>query len=164
MEFYDKNYENIVYDILENEEFNKLKDIEHHGTTRFLHSLRVSYYSYLVAKRLGLNYESTARAGLLHDFFHSDIDRTMNERFISTFIHPKKALKNAKRFGINEMEENIIISHMFPFYTSVPKYAESWIVTTVDKVVGVKEFSRKLKHQFVYATNLVMLFILTSIQ
>ena len=51
----DTKFFSIVNDILENDEFNKIKTIEHHGTTRYNHSLRVSYYSYKLAKFFKLN-------------------------------------------------------------------------------------------------------------
>ena len=70
--YLDGEYNQIVYDILNNEEFKKLKNIEHHGMTRYDHSLRVSYYSYVLAKKIGLDYVLVSRAGLLHDFFFND--------------------------------------------------------------------------------------------
>ena len=45
----DEQYYNIVSDILSNDEFDKIKKIEHHGITRYEHSLKVSYYAYLTA-------------------------------------------------------------------------------------------------------------------
>lgn len=160
----DRNYHKIVKNILENEKFNEIDKIEHHGTTRMEHSLKVSYYSYVIAKSLRLDYRSTARAGLLHDFFISDNNRKLNEKFVSTFVHPKQSVINSRMFGLNELEENIIESHMFPIYKCLPKYAESWIVSTVDKVIGFKEFSEKIGKRLVYATNLVMLFLFTTIK
>ena len=59
----------IVNHILNNEEFLKIKKIEHHGISRYEHSMKVSYYSYKIAKALRLDYEQVARGGLLHDFF-----------------------------------------------------------------------------------------------
>lgn len=153
----DDNYMNIVGNILDNEEFNQIKRIEHHGTTRFEHSVRVSYYSYKVSKLLHLDYVETARAGLLHDFFISDEDRNAKDRFVSTFVHPKEAVDNSMRvFGINEKEKDIIKSHMFPINISLPKYAESWIVSMVDKVVGSYEFGRK----FGYLVNVYLILLL----
>ena len=153
----DNNYIEIVDHILKNKEFNEIKNIEHHGTTRYEHSLRVSYYSYRISKLLHLDYIETARAGLLHDFFLNDNDRSIKDRFISTFVHPKKAVDNAIRvFGVNEKEMNIIRSHMFPINIIVPKYAESWIVSLVDKIVGTYEFSKK----FGYIANIYLLFLL----
>ena len=153
----DDNYMNIVGNILDNEEFNQIKRIEHHGTTRFEHSVRVSYYSYKISKLLHLDYVETARAGLLHDFFISDEDRNAKDRFVSTFVHPKEAVDNSMRvFGINEKEKDIIKSHMFPINISLPKYAESWIVSMVDKVVASYEFGRK----FGYLVNVYLILLL----
>ena len=72
----DLQYMSIVNNILNNEEFLKIKKIEHHGISRYDHSLKVSYYSYKIAKILHLDYEQTAIGGLLHDFFLSPEDRT----------------------------------------------------------------------------------------
>lgn len=153
----DSNYMNIVDHILKNDEFNEIKKIEHHGTTRYAHSLRVSYYSYKISKLLHLDYVETARAGLLHDFFISDEERNKKERFVSTFVHPKEAVDNSIRvFGLNEKEMNIIRSHMFPINITLPKYAESWVVSLVDKVVGSYEFGKK----FGYLANIYLLFLL----
>ena len=157
----DKEYANIISHILSNDEFSKIKKIEHHGTTRYMHSLRVSYYSYKIAKLLHLSYEETARAGLLHDFFLSDVNRTSLDRFISTFTHPKKAVEHTSEyFDITDKEADIIQAHMFPFYVTLPKYAESWIVNTVDKIVGALEFSKKFSYKFNYAGNIAVLFLI----
>ena len=105
----DLRYRKIVKNILDNEEFNKIKNIEHHGITRYDHSLKVSYYSYKIAKTLKLDYRQVARGGLLHDFFLSGEDRTFKDKFLSTFVHPKKAEKNAKEMAkqIIEIEEKL---------------------------------------------------------
>ena len=150
----DREYSQIVYHILVNEEFNKIKTIEHHGVTRFDHSLKVSYYSYKIAKMLHLDYREVARGGLLHDFFLSNEDRTFKERLISTFVHPKFAVLTAQNhFDLNEKEIDIIKSHMFPIYYSIPKYAESWIVSFVDKGVAMKEFEQKFRCRFACTIN-----------
>lgn len=162
--YLDGEYNQIVYDILNNEEFKKLKNIEHHGMTRYDHSLRVSYYSYVLAKKIGLDYVLVSRAGLLHDFFFSEDDRTKKDRLVSTFIHPKFAVENSlKYFSVTEKEKNIIESHMFPLYKTLPKYSESWLVSIVDKVVATYEFSQKFKFKLNYATNLMILFIISKL-
>lgn len=158
-------YIELVKDILNNEEFNKIKYIEHHGTTRFDHSYRVSYYSYKIAKKLGLDYKEVARAGLLHDFFLSDIERTTKDRVLSTFTHSKYAVINAQKyFKLSDMEIDIIKSHMFPLYISIPKYAESWIVSMVDKVIGSYEFILQFRYKFSYLLNIYMLFFINIIK
>ena len=61
------------------------------------------------------------------------------------------------------MEENIIISHMFPLYFSLPKYKESILVNLVDKVIGgcemFREYKYKIRYKFTYTVLLFMLFI-----
>ncbi len=165
IEIKDSEYCSIIDDILEDEFFNKLKEIEHHGVSRFDHSLKVSYYSYKVSKLLGLDYEKTARAGLLHDFFLSDEDRSLSDRFISTFNHSKKAVFNAtEHFNVCDKEVDIIKSHMFPASLSIPKYAESWIVNLTDKYVAMNEFSEKFGYRLSYATNLMLLVFINYIR
>ena len=85
--FKDENYCTLVNDILNNKDFIKTDNIEHHATTRFAHSLRVSYYSYILACKLGLNSLSVARAGLLHDYFMSSEDRTKLELLFIQSMH-----------------------------------------------------------------------------
>ena len=161
----DLRYRKIVKNILDSEEFNKIKNIEHHGITRYDHSLKVSYYSYKIAKTLKLDYRQVARGGLLHDFFLSDEDRTFKDKFLSTFVHPKKAEKNAiKYFGVTEKEADMIRSHMFPVNLTIPRYAESWVVNIVDKVVGIYEFGMKFSKQLRYASNLYLLFLINILK
>lgn len=161
----DREYNEIVYHILTNEEFNKIKLIEHHGVTRYDHSLKVSYYSYKIAKLLHLDYEDVARGGLLHDFFLSKEDRTFKERFLSTFVHPKQAvLKSLENFNLNEKEIDMIRTHMFPINIAVPKYAESWIVSFVDKGVAIIEFEKKFQVRFAYLFNIYFLLLLNYIR
>ncbi len=154
----DLDYNELVSDILSNSSFNVIKNTEHHGVSRYEHSLKVSYYSYKIAKKLHLSYEDVARGGLLHDFFISPNERTSKERFISTFNHPKKAVKNSITiFNINDKQKDIIHGHMFPFYIAIPKSLESWIVNIVDKVVGFNEFRKKYQSKFSYVVNLYLI-------
>ena len=164
---FDNKYMNLIYDIYNNEEFVKIKKIEHHGITRFEHSVRVSYYSYKIARFLRLDYKSVARAGLLHDFFFSSENRTKGERFISVFKHPKVCVLNSLlNFNLSTKEIDIIGSHMFPINFKIPKYAESWLVSFVDKCASIYEFSKKLsfKIKFKYATNIYLLFLINFIK
>ena len=161
----DTYYINIVQDILNHKVFDKIKYIEHHGTTRFDHSMRVAYCSYKIAKFIRLDYREVARAGLLHDFFLSDMERTTTDKFLSTFTHPKYAVMNAQKyFDLSDKEIDIIKSHMFPLYTSIPKYAESWLVSTIDKIVGTLEFTVQFRHKFSYMFNMYMLFFINVIK
>ncbi len=139
--FNDKEYVNIVRNIIDNNEFIQIKDCDHHGTTRFAHSLRVSYISYKISKVLKLDERKTARGGLLHDFFWTN-NKDMKSKTLSVFKHNIEAVNNAESiFIISEKEKDIIETHMFPIVPNkLPKYAESWLVSFVDKGVSVFEF------------------------
>ncbi|MBQ7136858.1 MAG: hypothetical protein IJO43_02635 [Bacilli bacterium] len=160
--YYDLEYMCLVRDILENEEFNKTKNITHHGLNRFDHCVRVSYYSYKVTKFFKLGYKDVARAGLLHDFFfvdNNDIDTT--KRIDVLVNHPKYALINSKKhFELNDREEDIITSHMFPVAFKVPKYIESWIVDIVDNAVAISEALYITRKHLSVAVNFLVLIVL----
>ena len=161
----DSQYIEIVNNILDNEDFQKIKKIEHHGISRYDHSLKVSYYSYKVSKMLKLDYEQVAVGGLLHDFFLSKEDRDMKDRAVSFFVHPKKALQMSENiFDLTLKEKDMIKSHMFPMSLSIPKYLESWIVSSVDKVVAVNELSLKCSFKLKYVYSLFLLFIFRTIR
>lgn len=157
----DKEYKKIVKDIFRNVNFKKLYNIEHHGISRMEHSIKISYYSYKIAKKLGMDYVSVARGGLLHDFFLDGDERNVKKKFFDTFTHPKRALNTSiNNFEVNEIEKNIIVSHMFPIYLSLPKYKESFLVNMVDKVVGFKELLRGFRCKFSYKFNYTYVFML----
>ncbi len=143
MRFKRNEFLDIVNDIIINEEVQKLKLYKHHyAYTRFEHSLSVAYYSYIICRVLHLDYESIARAGLLHDlFFYGCEDKTIRpKKHISN--HPKVALKNAEAlFSLNDKEKDIILKHMWPLTFTPPKYLESFIITFVDKYCALKEWS-----------------------
>lgn len=158
----DEQYLPLVEHIIGDKEFNKISDADHHGTSRFEHSMRVSYFSYKIARALGLDYESTAKAGLLHDFFITeDENKTFIKSIKSMFKHSRIAADNAiNQFGVSEKERNIIETHMFPLNIKPPKYAEGWVVTLVDKMVGTYEFGRKFK----YVSTLWVLFMINLLK
>ena len=94
----DFEYIDIVRDIINNEEFLKLKFYRHHDNTRLDHCLKVSYNAYKLAKKFNLDYKAAARAGLLHDFFYGDL-RYINviERKYMLNAHPYFAYYNASK-------------------------------------------------------------------
>ena len=68
-----KNLRNDIYytyveDIINSKEIQYLKNYTHHMcTTRYQHSVNVSYYNYKMCHWFGLNERAGARAGLLND-------------------------------------------------------------------------------------------------
>ena len=160
----DKEYKRIVKEILRNNEFKKLYNIEHHGISRYEHLIKISYHSYLIAKKLKMDYKSVAKGALLHDFYLDGDERNKKRKFLDTFSHPKKALDTSiSIFDINNIEKNIIVSHMFPIYFQVPKYKESILVNIIDKVIGsyemFTEYIYKFKYRFNYLYLMMLLFV-----
>lgn len=133
------------YKILEEfniEKYNKMADCSHHGLSRYEHSLRVAKSSFYASKLLKADTLSTTRAALMHDFFtNEDIDKSQWGSYLR--IHPSIALENAKKyFDVNDLEEEIIKSHMYPFGEYKPSSKEAWIVTISDKLASIYEFLR----------------------
>jgi len=165
---HDEEYINIVNPIVNHEKFTIMKELKHHNTTRFDHLEKVSYYSYRIAKSLHLDYESVARGGMLHDFYLGQISEcsTPKDKFLLyTTKHPKEAeISASKIFDLTDKEKDIIKSHMFPIDYRVPKYAESWIVSLVDKVLSFNEFGLKFSKKISYFLNLYIIFMVNVIK
>ena len=80
------------------------------------------------------------RGALLHDYFLYDWHIPDKNHRLHGFIHAKKALLNASRdFKLNDIEKNMIYTHMFPMNLRIPKYKESIILCIADKIVAIKE-------------------------
>ncbi len=143
----DPEYYEIVSDIIENPEFCETMNYKHHHSSIFEHSYYVSYYSYRLAKKFKLDFKSTARGALMHDFFLYDWHKDHPEKGENHGReHPKTALRNAKKhFDINKIEEDIIINHMWPFTKAFPTTKEAFIVLSVDKYMASKELFEEAK-------------------
>lgn len=157
-------YLSLVENILNDEEFIKLKKCPHHGTTRYDHSINVSYKSYKIAKLCKLSYKEVARSALLHDFFNNE-KANMKDRIKATFTHPVEAENNARdKFNISEKEAKIIRSHMFPVNFTLPRDKESWVVTICDKVAYIEEYSKTIFNKFKYVVSVFGILIINFIK
>jgi len=169
-------FENLVCDILENENFLETKKDLHHGTSKYEHSMRVAKLSYKLSKIFKADVRSTTRAGLLHDFFFG----TRKEKPENSYLrHPVTASNNAKKyFNVSALEAEAIKTHMFhqvllkkifPFINhkekvSVkefkPKTKEGWIICASDLIISVIECER---FQFTYVANVSLLILFNVI-
>ena len=149
-----KIYYDIYSDFYSVNKYRELKSMVHHGNNRLDHINRVAKMSYNMSKLFGLDYISTTRGALMHDFFlNKELSDLSSKRFK---IHPQKAYENSKKyFKVNELEKNIILSHMYPITKELPKYKESYIVSISDKIVSIYEFGR---FQIKYTTALILIF------
>lgn len=148
----DVDYYNTVKAILEHPEFLKRKEYKHHGNISvYNHCLAVSYSAYRVCRFFGLDKESAAIGGLLHDFYYKPWQENHEKKkFLKKhgFVHAREALENSKIYFptlINDKVANIIKRHMFPLNIVPPRYRESWVITMVDKYVSLEVFKEPKK-------------------
>jgi uncharacterized protein len=100
--------------------------------------------SYYLAKNFRLDAAAVARGALLHDFFLYDW-RTTGRRH-HPVTHPRTALRNArKRFALTPIEQDIIATHMWPIGKPFYAYPESFLVSSVDKLVSAREAAAMLR-------------------
>ncbi len=138
----DKQYINIVKDILENSMVQQMKNYrQHYNVNCFDHCLYVSYNLYLICKKKKLDYVSAARAGMLHDLFLYDWRKRENGRKgHHAFTHAKLSYENASKiFNLNDKEKDIILKHMWPITLAIPRYRESFLITYIDKYFACYE-------------------------
>ena len=166
IEFY-----NIIRDILKNETVQKMNNYrQHYNTSTYEHCFYVSFLNFKICKKLGLDYKSAARAGMLHDLFLYDWRKSSNNLDgLHAFVHPKIAYQNAsKLFALNNKEKDIIEKHMWPVtFFHFPKYPESFIITLADKYSAIIEsFSfydsilskkRIIKYAYIFFCLLILL-------
>ncbi|HAT02442.1 MAG TPA: phosphohydrolase [Oribacterium sp.] len=136
-----EQYKNITA----NQTYAKLKSVPRHGSTNtYDHSVRVARMAYSMAKILGVDPDSAARVGLLHDFclvdYHKD-DKDIHGGRWYCFYHPEDAVINSEKEGyyLSYKEKCAIWSHMFPLATSIPTSRLGYILTISDKVVATQE-------------------------
>lgn len=148
----DKEYIDIVKDIINNETVLEMKKYrQHYDINTFEHCLNVSYISYRICKRLKWDYKSMARAAMLHDLFLYDWRNSKKELNLNgyhAFVHPKIALENASKiYDLNDKEKDIIVKHMWPVTLSLPKYKEAFVITLVDKYSALQESAQYFRNK-----------------
>lgn len=144
-----KEFNKLISEMLENDHYMALKEFSHHDEEDIVsYNIQVARMSYRIAKLTGADVVSTTRGAMLHDFFHYDWKEYKQGvfDFRHTRNHPIISYENAKEhFGVNVIEADIILKHMFPLTIAPPKYVESYIVTLSDKVVATRNFLTAFK-------------------
>lgn len=135
-------FELIVKDMMDHDTVQKMKQYrQHYDTSCYEHCVNVSYISYRICKKIRLDYKSAARAAMVHDLFLYDWRKRQDGRKgLHGFTHPRTSLENAQAiFELSKKEQDIILKHMWPLTLKFPRYAESWVVTFVDKYCALNE-------------------------
>lgn len=128
-------------DITENPAYRKLMQIPRHGCTNtFDHSVRVAYLAERMAPKFGVDPESAARVGFLHDFCFVNYHVEGHSGHYC-FYHPVEAIENAETYNydLTETEKKAIRCHMFPLATSIPTSRLACVLTLSDKIVATYE-------------------------
>lgn len=140
----EKEYLEYISNLIQHEKVRLMKNfIQHSDISCLEHSLYVSYISFLICRKMGLDYRSAARGALLHDFFLYDWHTDKPYKGLHGFIHPNIALQNAnKYFDLNSKEQDIIQNHMWPLTLKLPRSREAFVVLLVDKYCSSIEILR----------------------
>ena len=130
-------------DILRSPTMARERTIPQHGsTTCFDHSVAVTLCSIRLAEKWGwdVDWRSLVRGALLHDYFLYDWHIKEKDRPLHGTHHARRAMANAQRdFGLNHIEKNMILAHMFPLNLTLPRYRESVLLCTADKLCAARE-------------------------
>ena len=130
------------YEIILDERFLILKSfVQHRTSNTYDHCLNVTRIALNMAKKLHIKVDirSLVRGCLLHDYY-GYAWRDTKPRWHG-HRHPRLAAKNAQRdFGINALEENMILGHMWPInFFRFFKSREAFILTLADKMATLEE-------------------------
>ncbi len=128
-------YQKCIADLIDHESVQQMEGFRHHYRTNCLaHSLNVSYFSYRICRFCNMDYRSAARGALLHDLFLYDWRETDLEEGRHAFVHPRIALQNATDVSeLNDIEQDIVLKHMWPLTPHMPSFKESLVVCMMDK-------------------------------
>ena len=143
----------VVGDLLDTEEILSMKEYEQHlEIDRLQHILGVSYLSYKICKKLGWDFKSAARAGIMHDLVYYDWRDGVTGGWhrLHGYKHPRLAVMNATELcgTINDIEYDAIIRHMWPLTLKLPKYKEGYVIIFADKYCATREMMYSLNEKY----------------
>lgn len=130
-------------DILSSPGMEKSRAFNHHaGISTYEHSCLVARICLVLSDMLPFPIDRyrLVRGALLHDYFLYDWHAPGERYRFHNFTHPKKALKNARRdFCVTDIEEDMILRHMFPLTPFPPRTTEGKILCLADKICAIYE-------------------------
>jgi uncharacterized protein len=133
------------------QEVQGLKEFEQHlEINRLQHITSVSYLSFRMCKKLGLDWQIAAQGGILHDLFYYDWRENDWSHRPHGYLHPAFALKNARALcgELDKKTENIIMRHMWPLTLVPPRCKEAFVVSLADKYCATIELRISLSKKY----------------
>ncbi len=127
---------------------------QHFKINRLQHIRSVAYLSFVISRKLGLDYVNAARGATMHDLFYYDWRENDWSHRPHGYRHPGFALKNAYelRGSLTKKEADIIKHHMWPLTVIPPRCREGFIVSLCDKYCATIEvyysFNKKYQKKF----------------
>lgn len=121
----------LVEDLLEHPKVVETRDHIHHGIAKYDHIMRVTRFSYHIARIIKADVRVCVRAGLLHD---------IDSRLGTLANHGDVAARWAQEYGEEEAVCAAIMSHMYPF-SPPPTSREGWILTIADKAASMADLT-----------------------
>ncbi len=120
-----------------------MKSYRHHiKGNLYDHSVKVAYLCYWHHKthRMSIDLAEFVRGALLHDYYLYDRQDGNRYRF-HWFLHPRRALANAKRHypGLTDAQKDMIGRHMFPVTPLPPRTRCGWLISYYDKVAALSD-------------------------
>ncbi|MCQ2742175.1 MAG: hypothetical protein MJ239_02620 [Bacilli bacterium] len=130
-------------DILRDPRYQILATLKQHRCSNTMrHCIEVTKGCLKQAKfgRISVDVKSMVRGALLHDYYLYEY--TSDRRKGHFHHHGEWAAQNAmKDFGLNDLENNMVCTHMWPISIfKFPRTREGFILTVQDKWVSFKEF------------------------
>ncbi len=124
---------------------------QHKCSNTYEHVCHVARMSHKIEKKLHVNVDekSMLRGAILHDYYLYDFRDNPVGAYEHGTKHAEIALENAeKEFQLNDIERDIIYSHMWPLnITHLPRTKEAWLVTAADKICAVQEMVFRKRNQ-----------------
>lgn len=114
---------------------------QHLEIDRLSHITSVAFISFLVARKLGLDYRTAARGAVLHDLYYYDWRTAENWHRPHGYRHPSFSLSNATVLcgSLDKKTCEIIKKHMWPLTPALPLHSETYIVSLADKYCAAQE-------------------------
>ena len=131
-----EEFNSIVEDIQNNQQFNKLNKELHHGITRYEHSMRVARWTYKICKLFKMhNKEEVTRAALLHDFYVNE-DLVSANGATKLGEHPNKALENSLKYS-QSARSDASTSETVPVIIRVPLKRSTNPISAPDAFIAI---------------------------
>jgi glycyl-tRNA synthetase beta chain/uncharacterized protein len=123
--------ESHVEDLLNHPKVLETQDHLHHGIAKYDHLVRVTRYSYLLARITRADVRVCMRAGLIHD---------IDSRYGNLYNHGEVAARWAAEQGEDVEVCAAIVSHMYPFGPA-PTTREGWVLSLADKAASLADIT-----------------------